>query len=182
MNPTSLLRLGLVILLHDSAVQADDMGTLVVLEELECSTPIQIARRYPKHTTGTLKNVRIHDIGMGDGSLLRNLVDAELAFGCVEQQVDDSLCPVCTITEQTQVGEWLLRTSKLALLLTKLVRELDEQLAVAVSLVLGKGEDTRDVVVLGRLFLFGEVANDVTSLRVAFRLRLHEHLAPDKGK
>ena len=41
---------------------------------------------------------------------------------------------------------------------------------MTVPLVLGKGEDTCDVVVVGRFFLLREIANDVTTMRVSLTL------------
>jgi hypothetical protein len=57
-NPTSLLRLGLVVLVHDGAVQADDMCTLVVLEELQGSAPDEFLSAF--HGTGIEQQVRTY--------------------------------------------------------------------------------------------------------------------------
>ena len=106
---------------------------------------------------------------MGDGGLLRDVVDAHV-LGCGHEEVDDCLGPVRAVAQETQVTERLLRAPKLALLLAELVRELDKQLAVAVPLMLGQRENAGNVVVLGALLLFRKVADDVATGVVSFGL------------
>ena len=79
------------------------------------------------------------------------------------EYLQDGVCPVRSVGQQTQVREWLLRTARLALELGELVAELYEQLAVALALVGRQGEDARHVVVLAALLLLGEVAHDVVA-------------------
>jgi hypothetical protein len=106
---------------------------------------------------------------MGDRCLLRNVVNAQLLRG-IDQQFDDSLAPVCSVTQQTQVRKRFLRTSEFAFFLAELVGELDQEFTVTVSLVLRKGKDTGNVVVVSRFLLFREIANDVTAMRVSLTL------------
>lgn len=54
------------------------------------------------------------------------------------------------VAELAQVGQRLLRGAHGVLPLAQLVRERDEQLAVALALVGGEGEDTRQVVFFRR--------------------------------
>ena len=95
--------------------------------------------------------------------LLRNVVDTQLLRG-VDEQLDDGLSPVGPITQQTQIREWLLRTPQLAFFLAQLVGEVDQEFTVSVPLVLGESEDTCNVVVIGGLLLFREIANDMTTV------------------
>ena len=100
---------------------------------------------------------------MGDRRLLRNIVDAQ--FLCsIDQQLDDGLSPVGSITQQAQVRKRLLRTPQFAFFLAELVGEFDQEFTVAVSLVLGEGKDTGDVVVVGGFLLFREITNDMTAM------------------
>ena len=85
---------------------------------------------------------------MGDRCLLRDVVDAHV-LGCVHEEVDDGLRPIRAVAQEAEVGERLLRAPELPLALGQLVRELDEELAVPVPLVLRERQDTGDVVVLG---------------------------------
>lgn len=43
------------------------------------------------------RNVRIHDIRMGDRGFLGDFVDAKLAIGSGEEEVDDRFSPVGAI-------------------------------------------------------------------------------------
>lgn len=54
---------------------------------------------------------------MRDGCLLRNVVDANIVV-CIEQELNDSLGPVGSVTQKTQVTERFFRTAELAFLLT----------------------------------------------------------------
>ena len=97
---------------------------------------------------------------MGDGGLLRNIVDTQLLRG-IDQKVHNSVCPIRPVRQQTQVTQGFLRASKLAFLLAELVRECDNKFPKAMALVLRKRKDTCYVVVFGRFFLFREVPDDV---------------------
>lgn len=84
---------------------------------------------------------------MCDGRLLRNIVNAKLV-GCIEEELHDNLGPICPVREETQVTERLLRTPKFSFLLAEFVRELDEEFAVAMALVLRKRQNAGNVIVL----------------------------------
>ena len=73
---------------------------------------------------------------MGYRRLLRNVVDAQFLLG-IDQQLDDSLSPVGSVAQQTQVRKRFLGTPKLALFLAELVGKFDQEFTVTVSLVLG---------------------------------------------
>ena len=90
---------------------------------------------------------------MGNRRLLRNVVDAQLLRG-VDQQLDDGLSPVGSVTQQTQVRKWLLGASQLAFFLAKLVGEFNQEFTVAVPLVLGESEDTGNVVIVSGFLFF----------------------------
>lgn len=72
---------------------------------------------------------------MGYRRLLRNVVDAQLLCG-IDQQLDNSLSPVGSITQQAQVRKGFLGTSKLAFLLAELVGKFDQEFTVTMPLVL----------------------------------------------
>jgi len=95
-----------------------------------------------------------------------DFLDADLA-PTLDQQVYDHLLPVRTITEQTEIREWFLRTSELVLALTELVAESDEEFPVALALELWEREDACHVVALETLFLFAEVADEMVAVGVA---------------
>ena len=80
---------------------------------------------------------RIHHVRVCDGRFLGDVVDTEL-IRRVEQQLHDHFGPIRPVTKQAKIAKRLLRTPELPFLLAQLVRKLDEQLAVAVPLVLGK--------------------------------------------
>ena len=75
--------------------------------------------------------------------------------------------PVCSVCQQSKVGEGFLGGAELALALGELVAEGDEEAAEALALVLGEGQDAGHVVALGGFFLLGEVADQVAAVRVA---------------
>ena len=85
----------------------------------------------------------------------------------VGEQVEEHLAPVLAVAEQAEVGEGFLGGPELALALAELVAEGDEEAAVALSLVLGEGEDAGQVVAFGTVFLFAEVAHHVAAVRGA---------------
>jgi hypothetical protein len=105
---------------------------------------------------------------MGDRGLLRNVVNAEI-FRTVEQ-LDDDLCPICSVTQQPQVTQRLFGTPKLALLFAQLVGELDEEFSVTVPLILRKRQDTRHIIAFRRFFLFGEITNGMASVGITLAL------------
>ena len=106
---------------------------------------------------------------MGYRRLLRNIIDAQFLCG-IDQQLDDGLSPVGSVTQQTQVRKRFLGTSEFAFFLAELVGKFDQEFAVSVSLVLGQSEDTGDVIVVGRLLLFREIADYMTAVRVSLTL------------
>jgi hypothetical protein len=116
-----------------------------------------------------LLNVRIHYICMCNRRLIGNLVNADIPLHS-EQEINNRLRPIAPVPQQTEIGQGLLRGAQLALDLGKLIRELDEELAKAVTLVLRQGEDTCDIVVLGRFFLFGEVSYDMGACGISLDL------------
>lgn len=87
----------------------------------------------------------------------RVLADKDLQYG---------LRPVRSIGQQTQIRQWFLRRSRLALELGQLVAELNEQLAVALALIRRHCENAGHVVVLCALLLLGEVPYYVEAARV----------------
>eukprot|EP00966_Prymnesium_polylepis_P303914 7021028-Prymnesium_polylepis.1 len=62
---------------------------------------------------------------------------------------------------EAEVGDGPLGRAQLALAPRELVREGDHELAVALALVARQREDAREVVLLARVLLFGEVAHHV---------------------
>lgn len=112
---------------------------------------------------------RMQHIPRRHGRQTPQLLHATLALlpRLVRQQIHDRLRPEGAIPQQPQIAERLLRAPELALPFAQLVAEGDEQLAEAHALVLGEGEDARDVVPLGGFFLFREIADEVAAVRVA---------------
>ena len=106
---------------------------------------------------------------MSDGRLLCNIVDAKLVL-CVQQKVYNRLRPIRSVSKQTKITERFFRASQFAFFFTKFIRELDEELAVAVPLVLRKGQDTCDVVIISGFLLFREVSDNMASNGVALGL------------
>lgn len=94
--------------------------------------------------------------------LLRNVVDAQIVLR-IKQELDDLLRPVRPVTQQPQVAKRFFRTPQFALLLAELIREVDQQLSIPMTLVLGKRQYARDIVIFRRLLLFREVSNDMAS-------------------
>ena len=119
-----------------------------------------------------LKNIRIHNVSVSNRGFLSNLVYTQFAVWRGEEEVDDSLSPVRTVAEETQIGKRLLWASKLAFLLAELVGEFNQEFAVAVSLMLRQRQDTGNVIVLRRLLLFGEVSDNVAAHRIALDLSI----------
>lgn len=113
---------------------------------------------------------RIHHIRVRDGSHLRDIIYANLVL-TLQNRLDDLLRPIRPIPQQPEITQRLLRAAQLILVLAEGVGEFDEQLSEAVPLVLRKGEDTGDVVVLGTFLFFGEVSDEVAAGRVALTLR-----------
>ena len=107
---------------------------------------------------------------MSDRGLLGDVVNTDLLSG-VHEEVDNRLRPISTISQQSEVGQRLLWAAELALFLAQFVRKLDQQLAVAMALVLWKREDTGNVVVVCGLFLFREVPDDVASSGIPLALK-----------
>lgn len=106
---------------------------------------------------------------MRDRSHLCDVVHTALVLA-LEHRLDNLLRPVRPVAQQAEVAQRLFRAAELALVLAEGVGELDEQLAVPVTLVLGQGEDTGDVVVLGGLLFFREITDEVAPGRVSLTL------------
>lgn len=104
----------------------------------------------------------------GHGAQRPDLLHADLpAPPLLRQQIHHRFRPIRPIAQQPQIAERFLRTAQLAFSFTQLVAEGDEQFPEAHALVLGQGQDTRDVVALGGLFFFAEVADEVAAVLVA---------------
>ena len=73
--------------------------------------------------------------------------------------------PVGAVGDHAEVGERPLGRADLALLARELVREGDEEAAVALALVGRQREDARQVVLLGRALLLGEVGDGMAALQ-----------------
>lgn len=106
---------------------------------------------------------------MGDRGHLRDIIHANLVL-TLQYRLDDLLCPIRPIPQQTEITQRLLRTAQLVLMLAEGVGELDEEFAETVPLVLREGENAGHVVVFGGFFFFREVANEVTTGGVALAL------------
>ena len=84
----------------------------------------------------------------------------------VGEKFNQHFLPILSVTQQTQVGERFLGRAQLALTLTEFVGEGDQQTAQALSLVLRQGENTSDVVSLGRFLFLAEVPNEMAPVLV----------------
>ena len=115
-------------------------------------------------------DIRVHHIRVSDRGLLGDVVNTDLLSG-VHEQVDNRLRPISTIPQQSEVRQRLLGTAELALFLAQFVRELDQQFAVAMALVLRKCEDTGNVVVVRGLLLLGEIADHMTPRGIPLALQ-----------
>ncbi len=82
---------------------------------------------------------------MGNGCLLRNLVDTDIV-ACSEQEIDNRFRPVCPVAQQTEVTQWFLWATEFALLLAQFIGKLNEQPAVAMSLMLWQCKNAGNVV------------------------------------
>mmetsp|Transcript_13517 Transcript_13517/g.42520 ORF Transcript_13517/g.42520 Transcript_13517/m.42520 type:complete len:294 (-) Transcript_13517:608-1489(-) len=112
------------------------------------------------------------DVVRGDGGHHRDLLDGEVA-AVVAQRLQQDLRPVGAEGEQPEVRERLLGRADFGLADRDLVGAVDEELGVALALVLREDEDARDVVVLARRLLLGEVARDPVA---AVGANLAEHV------
>lgn len=108
---------------------------------------------------------------MCNGGLLSNVVNAQLSICSAHKEVNDRFSPISTISQQSQITEWFLWAAQFPLLLAELIREFNQEFPITVSLVLGKGEDTSNIVVLGRLLLLGKITNDMTASGITLRLK-----------
>lgn len=93
---------------------------------------------------------------MCDRGCLGDLVDADfVASG--KDCLDNLLCPVSAVAKQAEVAKRFLWAAQLSFTLAKQVGKLNHESPVTVPLMLGQRQDTRHVVVFGRLFFLGEV-------------------------
>ena len=113
--PALLLHLPLVLLNH-SVREHEVVLPLILLEHIESLA-------------------RLEHVGMDNGCLVRNFVDADFLIG-VQQKLHDRLGPVCAVAEKTQVGKRLLGAAELVFPLGQLVGELDQQTPKTAALVL----------------------------------------------
>lgn len=84
-----------------------------------------------------------------------------------ENHLEESGRPITPVGEQSQIGERFLRRSALALDFGEFVGEFYEQTTVTLALIRWKYENAGHVVVLGRFFLLGEVADNMKSAIIA---------------
>lgn len=74
---------------------------------------------------------------MRDSSLVGDIVDTKF---CVlpntDEQVEDDVCPICSVAKESQIGQRLFRTAQLSFDLAQFVRKLYEELSITVPLVL----------------------------------------------
>ena len=102
-----------------------------------------------------------------DARLVRQLLDAQRAPK-VAQDLEQHARPVRAVAQQAEVGQRLFGAAHLALALGELVAEGNEQPAIALALVRREGQDASDVVVVGRLFFFRKVADNMAAKFVRF--------------
>lgn len=78
------------------------MLALVVLEQLECRAPgdrpCESRASYNTREEAAIANVRVHDVGMRDRSLLRDVINADVVGG-IEQKLDDRLRPIRSVAQ-----------------------------------------------------------------------------------
>jgi hypothetical protein len=86
----------------------------------------------------------------------------------INQNVEYGHGPVAPVAKQAQIGQRFFGCARFCFNFGQLVAELDEDLAIAETLIRRQGQDTSDIVVLARLFLLGEIAHDVEALGVVF--------------
>jgi len=79
------------------------------------------------------------------------------------QEFNKCLAPVLTITEETQITEWLFGRSELIFTLAEFVAEGDQQSTETTTLILRERQDTSQIVAFGRVFLLREVADEMAS-------------------
>lgn len=85
---------------------------------------------------------------MGDGGLLRYLVDTQLRVLRAEEKIYDGFRPVGAVTEKSKIAERFFWAAQFVLFLAELVGKFNQQFAVSVALVLRERQDTGNVVVL----------------------------------
>ena len=106
-----------------------------------------------------------------DGSLLADVVDGDgwrrlgvvVATGLddLKQNVQNGVGPVTSIREKAQVTKRFFGASGFPFKFGQLVTELDQELAITLSLVRWEGENAGDIVIFRRFLFLGEVADDV---------------------
>lgn len=108
---------------------------------------------------------------MSDRRLPSNIIDTEFGVcSSVYQKFDDGFCPICPVAKESQITQRFLGTTKLPFDFAQLVRKLDEELSVTVSLMLRKCKDTGNVVSFSRFLFLGEIANDMATCRISNNL------------
>ena len=107
------------------------------------------------------------DILRLDAGHLRNVPNLQIILlGMLGKESEKDVRPVRAVRYLPQITQRLLRTAGLALPLAQLVRQADNELAVAALLILRKGQDTGQIVLLGRHLLLGEVAHNMSTFLI----------------
>jgi len=109
---------------------------------------------------------RADDVLRLDGGHLAHILDGDVA-AMLAQDLQQHLRPITAEAQQTQIGQGLFRRPHLAFLLGQFVREGDEKLPVTFALERRQGKNAGQVVLVGRILLFREVADHVETATVA---------------
>jgi hypothetical protein len=96
----------LVVLFEHGICEMYDVLAFVILDHLERLAPADATQ--PRLIGATAIHSRVHDVPMGDGGLLGDFIQTDLVLA-VKEELDDLLLPVCSVTEQTEIGEGLFR-------------------------------------------------------------------------
>jgi len=105
MNTTFSLCARFLELFHHRIRQTNDMLSLIMFEYLQSGASEIFGKE--KHVSENEElegntwtcHERVHNIGMGDSRLVRNVINANVLAWHAQKQFHNSFCPVCTIAE-----------------------------------------------------------------------------------
>lgn len=110
---------------------------------------------------------RPDDVLALDGGEVADVLHGDAA-AVILQQLDQHMRPIRAERKQSQIGERLFGRPDFSLQLRQLVREGDEQLSVSFPLIRRQRHNAREMVIVRRVLLFREVADEMAAALIAF--------------
>lgn len=73
-----------------------------------------------------------------------------------------NMCPITSVWDFPQITQWLLRWSRFPLSFTQFITQANDKLSVTTLLILRKGQNTSQIILLRRHLFLGKISNNMS--------------------